>query len=550
MSFSKLVHLFYTLRYLKLSQLLWRIRYLLTNTSVALDLGEYSTHDSFKLKSVCLRPTSYQNNTFKFLNHSVLNTGSIDWNDTNQSKLWLYNLHYFDFLQQADLDKHQSAEIIHQWITNNPAFDGNGWEPYPLSLRIVNWIKYLQQDDFDDPRSQHMCESLYLQARSLRNQLEYHLLGNHLFKNAVALLYAGCFFKSDEASEWYEKGKSILLDQLEEQVLTDGGHFERSPMYHALILEDILDCLNLVTANQSTEEETILTDQLTSKAHSMLGFLDDIKHPDQSLPVFNDTAQGIASTPEQLFSYARSLNLDWKKSTGNLIQKNQFGLFVLKNNLIHCVIDAGQIGPDYLPGHAHCDTLSYELAFKGQLFIVNAGVFEYAGAERNIYRATRSHNTVEIDNAEQHEIWSTFRVARRGYPRNVTAEQDQQKLLFSGQHTGYQRIAGQPIHQRDLCLLENDLTIVDRVTGKGAHSAKSFIHFHPQVEIIEQTKHQLKLKRNNAIVLLNISEEFDWSLDSYAFSAEFGLKQNASMIFIQTDGNNDFSFSYSFHLIN
>jgi uncharacterized heparinase superfamily protein len=318
-------------------------------------------------------------------------------------------------------------------------------------------------------------------------------------------------------------------------------------MYHALILEDILDCLNLVQSNQhfkNVEFENLLN----SKANLMLGFLDDIVHPDGTLPVFNDTAQGVASTPEQLFSYAQRLNLQWKNSTSKLIEKKEFGLFILKNNRINCIIDAGKIGPDYLPGHAHCDTLSYELSINGNRVVVNAGVFQYAGDERNVYRATRSHNTVEIDNAEQHEIWSTFRVARRGYPRNVSVKRDTEGLFFSGQHTGYQRLKGKPIHQRDVHLSANEITIVDRVIGKGEHSAKSFIHFHPQVEIIKKSQCQLELRRGDSVFVLKIPEKSNWELDQYEYSAEFGLKEKTNVVTITEIGSDDFSFSYSFEV--
>jgi uncharacterized heparinase superfamily protein len=409
----------------------------------------------------------------------------------------------------------------------------------------VNWVKFLVRFDIDQETIQPDIQSLYRQARSLRKQLEFHLLGNHLFKNAVALLYVGYFFEGKEAQEWYEKGKKILINQLDEQVLADGGHFERSPMYHALILEDILDCLNLVRSSQEFDNQEF-DKLLETRAKSMLGFLNDIIHPDGSFPVFNDTAQGIASTPEQLFSYARRLNLDWTKNGSNLIEKQNFGLVVLNSKQFRCIIDAGVIGPDYLPGHAHCDTLSYELSLQGQLIVVNAGVFQYAGEERNVYRATRSHNTVEINHAEQHEIWSTFRVARRGYPQNVSANHRSGELFFTGQHTGYQRLNGKPIHQREIHLAVGQMNVIDRVIGKGKHSAKSFIHFHPEVEIISKSNNQLQLKKANSIFFMEIPEDLNWLLNDYEYSAEFGLKEKANVITITASGSNDFSIPYSF----
>ena len=56
---------------------------------------------------------------------------------------------------------------------------------------------------------------------------------------------AGAYFDGPAADFWLRRGLFILRRELAEQVLEDGGHFELSPMYHALILEDLLDLVNL-----------------------------------------------------------------------------------------------------------------------------------------------------------------------------------------------------------------------------------------------------------------------------------------------------------------
>lgn len=542
MSLSQLKLLFFTLRHVKFSQIAWRIRHRILQKPVSTNNCQADVVPSFNLKKHCLRPDSYQNHRFTFLNHSIDFTNGINWNDAAQSKLWLYNLHYFDYLLQPDIEENTACKLILDWIDNNLPFKCNGWEPYPLSLRIVNWIKFLHLHN--SQRSEVILNSLYLQTRSLNNQLEYHLLGNHLFKNGVALLFAGYFFNGDEAHHWLETGKRILKEESAEQVLADGGHFERSPMYHALILEDILDCLNLITSNPVDSDPEFQT-LLESKATAMLGFMMDTLHKDETYPVFNDTAQGIASTFEQLVDYAGRLNLSWSNDSNSLIEKPEFGLYTLSRNHMHCIIDAGPIGPDYLPGHAHCDTLSYELSIENQRVIVNAGVFQYAGKKRNNYRATRAHNTVEIDNAEQHEIWSTFRVARRGYPQHIITQQNEDHLYFSGQHTGYHRLPGKPTHQRDITLRDNQLHIRDYITGKGQHNAKSFIHFHPNVEVIEKLENQLILKTGHTGYSLVIDDEAEWRLDQYQYSEQFGLQLPACVVTIRAAGTNAFCMTYS-----
>jgi Uncharacterized protein conserved in bacteria len=117
----------------------------------------------------------------------------VGWDSPKREKLWRYNQHYFDDLNAlgaaARADWHQA--LLLQWIQANPPAIGTGWEPYPTSLRIVNWVKWsLAGNAF----SSACVHSLAVQARWLRRRLEWHLLGNHLFANAKALVFAGALF--------------------------------------------------------------------------------------------------------------------------------------------------------------------------------------------------------------------------------------------------------------------------------------------------------------------------------------------------------------------
>ena len=53
------------------------------------------------------------------------------------------------------------------------------------------------------------------------------------------------------------------------------------------------------------------------------------------------------------------------------------GFFVWREEQNYLVMDAGQVGPNYLPGHAHADTLSFECSINGEQVIVNSGISEY-----------------------------------------------------------------------------------------------------------------------------------------------------------------------------
>jgi uncharacterized heparinase superfamily protein len=173
---------------------------------------------------------------FTFLNETRGSPDDGDWNDPSVPKLWLYNLHYFDWINalharaDAVAAAQTAAKWITQWIAENPAPHGNGWEPFPLSLRIVNWIKWLLCQPAIDPAAITVIfRSLELQAHVLSQRVETDLLGNHLFENAKALIFAGCFFEGAPADAWFERGAQILSKELGEQILPDGGYFELSP---------------------------------------------------------------------------------------------------------------------------------------------------------------------------------------------------------------------------------------------------------------------------------------------------------------------------------
>ena len=80
----------------------------------------------------------------------------------------------------------------------------DGLEPYPTSLRCINWIKYLSKENIQD---EVINKSLYNQYLRLLDNLEYHLLGNHLLENGLSLLFGAYYFKDDSL---YLKQKKSL----------------------------------------------------------------------------------------------------------------------------------------------------------------------------------------------------------------------------------------------------------------------------------------------------------------------------------------------------
>jgi len=539
-----ILNYFHTIRFLKPAQLynrLWFCLYrpkpdLKSRPEIRLLSGKWceTTHR----ESTLLSPSR-----FCFLNKEREISTSGDWNHTGWEKLWLYNLHYFDDLNAdgADIRHQWHLELIQRWIRENPPASGVGWEPYPVSIRIANWIKWTLTGNGLPEEAIH---SLAVQTRYLCRRLERHLLGNHLIANAKALLFAGYYFKGVEADHWKATGEKILLKELNEQILPDDGHFERSPMYHSIVLEDVLDCLNLLNAYGLTGND--LRGLLMEKAGLMLKFLADILHPDGNIPFFNDCAFGVTAPPRELFGYAGRLGIGDRRGipTRNVIGKPDFGLWVIKSGEIHVIVDAGPIGPDYLPGHAHCDTLSYEMSVAGKRFIVNSGTYAYEGPERNLFRSTAAHNTVRIDDEEQHEIWANFRVARRGYPFDVSIEENNEECWFEGAHDGYGRLKGNPVHRRKILLSEGKMSVEDSIEGSGTHQGESYIHLHPDVEVVSTEANEVLCNLDGNRVTIRSTSDGSLQVENGFFSPEFGKKVGNKAVVLRKKGSTPFAINY------
>ena len=418
---------------------------------------------------------------FCFLNepHDLNDLG---WDDPALGRLWRYNLHYFDDLnaQGAETRASWHRSLLLRWVRENPPCAGTAWEPYPTSLRIVNWVKWARAGN---ALPGECGQSLAVQARWLSKRLEVHLLGNHLFSNAKALVFAGLFFEGPEADAWLERGMRILRREIPEQILTDGGQFERSTMYHALALEDMLDLCNL--ANASSGIVSARWQPTIQEWRDSIGLMRDwlaaMCHPDGEISFFNDAAFRVAPSPEELERYAGRMGLpNPRRPEKGLTHLSPSGYIRVAGNEAVALLDVAPVGPDYLPSHAHADTLSFELSLFGQRVLVNSGTSLYeVDSERSRQRGTAAHNTVIVDGHDSSEVWAGFRVARRAHPVGLQIVRHGSPEVRCS-HDGYRRLPGRPQHMRQWSFEQHRLVVKDRISGTFG-GAEARFHLHPSV---------------------------------------------------------------------
>lgn len=522
---NKLQLLLNTVKYLKLKQLYFRVYYKVQSYSsfkppAPVAYNGYNLQFDRSIPS----PDSCNGNTFKFLNTCKTFDSDFDWNFSENGKLWTYNLNYFDFLNQEEMSFDSGIKLIDRYIAD---FDKlkDGLEPYPISIRGINWIKFISNYR-DSITSEHLSiieNSLLQQYHILSRNLEYHILGNHLLENGFSLFFAAYFFKNEI---FYKKAKKILCFELKEQVLEDGAHFELSPMYHQIILFRVLDCLNLIKNNEWQVSELLEIFQDTTK--KMLGWLNKITFYDGSIPLLNDAANGISPTTGQINQYAIELGVSSKSVT---LSESGYRKYETKN--YECVVDIGQVGPDYQPGHAHADTFNFVLNINGKPIIIDTGTSTYEKNERrHLERSTCSHNTVEVNQLNSSQVWGGFRVAKRA--RVFDLVEDLQ--FVKATHDGYGSFGA--YHTRSFKFQENEIIIKDNVQSNTKAVSITYLHFSPDQSV---SLKENKIHGDNFIICLSGGKNV--FLEEYYCAFEFNKLRAAQRVVIKFDSNLETLFS-------
>jgi Heparinase II/III-like protein/Heparinase II/III N-terminus len=385
---------FDTVRYLKTVQIIYRIYYVFRG--YLRKIRGFSYQKSIKTPtnlyctplqlapSISSFQSYYSSNKFRFLNLTHQFDKTIDWEYSQYGKLWTYNLNYFEFLLQDNICKDEGIAIIKNYITLLPILK-TAYEPYTISLRLIFWIRFLIKYDVQDTEINH---SIYFQTQVLIDNIEWHLLGNHLLENAFGLFFASYYLNN---SQVYEKATSILKRELEEQILADGAHFELSPMYHNIMLYRLLDVYNLIQSNITHHlYDKTLSIYIAKRIETMLYWQKNVTFADGTSPNFNDSSINIAPNTNKIIDYARRLGINNNQNT--ILGASGYRKF--ESDTYELFFDVGAIGPNYIPGHAHSDTFNFVMNILGKRFIVDVGISTYEkNALRQYERSTAAHNT-------------------------------------------------------------------------------------------------------------------------------------------------------------
>jgi Heparinase II/III-like protein/Heparinase II/III N-terminus len=278
-----------------------------------------------------------------------------------------------------DGEEDAAATALREWIAAHPPRHGDAWHPYVVSTRAANWIAAATlAPALATPA---VVESLARQLAFLERNVENDVLGNHVIRNAKALVLGGEALGDPRLAA---AGGAVLARELPEQVLADGGHYERSPAYHRLVLRDLLEVQPYAHVDGETAR--------------MNAFAAASSRPDGAPALFNDGNLDVAP-PLELPGAPDGVTVF--ESTGYV--------FVRESDL-WLAFDCGAPSPPFLPAHAHADALSIQVWLHGKPVVVDAGTSTYEpGETRRRERSTAAHSTVTIDRRDQFEQWGAFR---------------------------------------------------------------------------------------------------------------------------------------------
>ena len=432
-------------------------------------------------------------------------------------------------------DERYALEIFSQlasWREQNPLGRGANWAcAMEVALRGMNLLAVFELVR----RSLQLTEvslPFFLQifdqhGAHIRRNLEFSYIStsNHYLSDVAGLLWLGIMLPElAAAEEWRAFGLRELLREMDKQVLADGADSEASTGYHRLVLELFLYSFILARANKIEIDE-----KYWQKLRAMLAYVRAYLRPEGRAPLIGDTDSGqvlpfvrrcadehayILALGAALFKEPRFkprspdiampeevlwvLGEEGVRVFQDLPEANEgtgsegfrdAGTYILRDLDLYLLFNASGNGLMGRGSHGHNDALSLEVSACGTNFIVDPGTYVYSAdlEERQHFRSTAYHSTVEVDNVEQNTTEESlpFVIGNEAHPRVLGWETGDEHETIVAEHDGYQRLAEGVTHRRAVRFLKRERLwiIEDSFNGAGEHLFRFRFHLAEDLEI-------------------------------------------------------------------
>lgn len=523
------MRLFHTIINLKIRQIIFLIKYRIIkpffknfNTNYSGKYIQFINDDSCEIA---------------ILNKRITFNGDFNWFDKKYDKLLLYNLHYFNFINKENSKKINFFQLlILNWIDNSKFQYSIAFDSYPTSIRLINWIIFLKKNKIYDSA---IFDSIKAQAQNLKKNIEYHLDANHLLTNFICIIYLINFNKDYKKIFnkifFYE----LFIKELNKQILNDGGHYERSPSYHLYLLNDLVNLIEYLEKNTLHNDKLIKF--VLSKIILMNNWSLHILHEDLNVPFFNDSNFNKDLNILKLMDKIKILKLKFryqisKTHNNSFIQLKDTGYYIYTNDNFKLISSMSNVIPNFQPGHAHANTLSFELSLNSHRLFVNSGVNTYNYNRNRLFqRSTAAQNTIEINNKNSSDVWGSFRVGKRAKISNFFSKISKKSVSFGSTHNGYSTIFNKLLHRREFNIGNDYVIIYDEILGSFNKAILRF-YLHPDVTLKKN-----KLIMNNKILIFETSNEY--TVNESEWYPEFNnkkLNKNIAIILDNKKNTNTF----------
>lgn len=457
------------------------------------------------------------------LHHDVASPGGqLQWFDPTLPRLALMHLHYMDWLWafHAHPDREWASssllDILASWSSATTPGGWMAWHPYVVACRGWNLCQVLPgMIGSPGPEFRRL---VWFHGAQLRRNLELDVRGNHLVRDLRALVALGlCVGKRD----WLTDALTGLSHCVDEQILSDGGHHERSPYYHVQVLVDLEEVNELL----STCGE-LVPPFLPVAIDAMQQWLATRRPNAEDLPVFNDGLRRNERSPVQATSIEAI-------PAPTLVEPGASGYGIIRRGPWWVAMDLGDPAPRHLPAHGHCSLLSVEVFHDDKPLLVNTGSSTYDDfAVRAEERGTRAHNTVRLDNTEQSEIWDRFRIGRQASAVAVFARDDDRATRIGGSHDGYDLLAGSPRHSRSVTVDDECVVVADSISGSGDHLVEGCWRLAPTATVHTEADGTVSVDGTTIVidgpVTVTVVPADDPDADHIAL--DYGLRRNTTSI--------------------
>jgi hypothetical protein len=500
------------------------------------------------------------------------------------------------------------------WLTGNDQYaqefaaeiaDWEGANPYAwtvnwacamdVALRAVSWIWgfYFMGEApacRDSAFRAKFLRTLFLHGEFITAYLEKaDLNGNHYLCDAAGLVFLGGLFGATRKGQrWMALGRRIVVEEIFKQVTDDGVDFEQSTAYHRLVLEAFSTSYLLLKMHGQ-----VIPDAAWKRLELMHDYVEAYIKPNGQAPLVGDADDGriqmlgrqgindhryLLSTGAVLFERADfkaraadfweesfwllgASGLDRYRRLPEVDAKNDSrafsnsGVFVLRSDAVHMIVDCGEVGFGGRGGHGHNDILSFELFLNGFNVVTDCGAYLYTASPewRNRFRSTEFHNTVQIDGEElnrfvgPHALWQLHYDA---VPSEAALVRRPCVDEFRGGHRGYERLRSPVRHARRIWLDRRSPRVLvnDRLEGSDEHVLQWRFHLDPSV-VADVEGRDVRLRSGEKTVWLLPDEAavaFTLSLQDGWVSPSYGVKVPTRVVVWETTATLPVSPSFLF----